>query len=92
MILVHLSDAREIVTMSRISAAQSKMARAAVGWGVRELAHAAKASPDTIARLERGELLRERTLDAIRAALEAAGVDFLADDGVRLRREHATPR
>jgi hypothetical protein len=49
------------------------MARAAVGWGVRELARAAKASPDTISRLERGELLKERTLDAVRAALEAAG-------------------
>jgi transcriptional regulator with XRE-family HTH domain len=64
------------------------MARAAVGIGVRELAAAAKVSPDTVARLERGESLRERTVDAIRAALEAAGVEFTNGEqpGVRLRK------
>lgn len=66
---------------------QSRMARAAVGWGVRDLASAAKVSPDTIARLERGETLYPRTVDAIRAALEAAGVEFTNGEqpGVRLR-------
>jgi transcriptional regulator with XRE-family HTH domain len=64
---------------------QSKMARAALGWGVRELARAAKTSTDTISRLERGELLKERTLDAIRNVLETAGVEFLSNNGVRLR-------
>jgi transcriptional regulator with XRE-family HTH domain len=66
------------------------MARAALGLGVRELAERAKVSPDTIARLERGEVLRERTVDAVRAALEGAGVIFVAENGegpgVRLRR------
>jgi transcriptional regulator with XRE-family HTH domain len=64
------------------------MARAAVGIGVRELAAAARVSPDTVARLERGESLRERTVDAIRAALEAAGVEFTNGEqpGVRLRK------
>ena len=62
-------------------AVQSKMARAALGIGVRELAEKAKVSPDTIARLERGEELRERTVDAIRAALEAAGVEFIPENG-----------
>nr|WP_043839672.1 helix-turn-helix domain-containing protein [Roseomonas aerilata] len=65
------------------------MARAALGLGVREIAEAAKVSPDTVVRLERGEALRERTVDAIRAALEAAGVEFIAENGggagVRLR-------
>ncbi|KPH80739.1 DNA-binding protein [Bosea vaviloviae] len=65
------------------------MARAALGIGVRELAEQAKVSPDTIARLERGEELRERTVDAIRVALEAAGVEFIPQNGggpgVRLR-------
>ena len=68
---------------------QSRMARAALGWGVRELAAAAEVSPDTIARLERGETLYPRTLAAIRAALEAAGVEFIEENGggvgVRLR-------
>jgi transcriptional regulator with XRE-family HTH domain len=66
------------------------MARAAVGWGVRELAAAADVSPDTIARLERGESLQARTLAAIRSALEAAGVEFIAENGggagVRLKK------
>lgn len=64
------------------------MARAALGLGVRELAELAKVSPDTIARLERGELLRERTVDAIQAALESAGVEFTNGEqpGVRMRK------
>jgi len=70
---------------------QSKMARAALGWGVRDLAAAAKVSPDTIARLERGETLYARTVDAIREALESAGVEFIPENGggagVRLRKE-----
>ncbi len=67
---------------------QSKMARAALGLGVRELAELAKVSPDTIARLERGEVLRDRTVEDIRRALEAAGVQFTNGDqpGVKLRR------
>jgi transcriptional regulator with XRE-family HTH domain len=70
---------------------QSKMARVALGWGVRELASAAKVSPDTVARLERGETLYPRTVDAIRTALEAAGVLFIDQNGegpgVRLRKQ-----
>ncbi len=64
------------------------MARIALGLGVRELANAAKVSPDTIARLERGDALRERTVAAIRDGLEAAGGEFIAENGggpVRLR-------
>lgn len=72
-------------------AVQCKMARTALGLGVRELAELSKVSPDTISRLERGEELRERTVDAIRAALEAAGVIFVEENGegpgVRLRKE-----
>lgn len=78
-------------------AVQCKMARVALGIGVRELAEMAKVSPDTIARLERGGLLKERTVDAIRTALEAAGVAFIPENGggagVRLRkRQEAPPR
>ena len=77
--------------MVPISAIQSKMARAAVGWGVRDLARAAAVSPDTIARLERGEELRASTLAAIRVALESAGVEFIPENGsgagVRLRKD-----
>jgi predicted transcriptional regulator len=65
------------------------MARAALQLGVRDLAERAAVSPNTIARLERGEDLRESTLNVIRRALEAAGVEFIAENGggpgVRLR-------
>jgi transcriptional regulator with XRE-family HTH domain len=70
--------------------AQCRMARAAIEIGVRELAEAAKVSTNTITRFERGEPLRERTLDAIRSALESAGIEFIAENGggpgVRLRK------
>ena len=72
---------------------QCKMARVALGLGVRELAELAKVAPATISRLEAGENLHPRTLDAIRAALESAGVEFIAENGggagVRLRKGKA---
>jgi hypothetical protein len=54
--------------------------------GVRELAAAARVSVDTVARFERGDELKERTVDAIRQALEVAGVEFTNGErpGVRL--------
>lgn len=75
--------------MQKLEAVQSRMARAATGLGVRDLAKAAGVSPDTIARLERGERLKPKTLAIIRQTLEAAGVDFFEEEdgtvGVRLR-------
>ena len=72
-----------------MNAAQCRMARAATGLGVRDLAAAAEVSPNTVARLERGEELRSGTIAAIRAALEEAGVVFIdangGGPGVRLR-------
>lgn len=65
------------------------MARIALGLRIRELAALAKVSPDTVARLERGEELKARTVDALRRALESAGVEFIPENGgglgVRLR-------
>ncbi|WP_183831960.1 helix-turn-helix domain-containing protein [Aquamicrobium lusatiense] len=67
------------------------MARAALGLGVRDLAKLAAVSVDTVSRLERGEELMPRTVQAIRAALESSSVEFINDergDGVvRLRRQ-----
>src|SRR5262245_30932392 len=70
---------------------QCRMARAALGLGVRELAAAAKVSIDTVARFERGDELKERTIDALQRALEAAGVEFTNGDqpGVRLTKAAA---
>lgn len=73
-----------------MQAVQCKMARVALGWGVRDLAKAAGVSVDTVSRLERGEELMPRTLAALRCALEDAGVQFIAENGggagVRLRK------
>lgn len=72
-----------------MNAAQCRMARAATGLGVRDLAKAANVSPDTVARMERGEALRPATVEALQAALEAAGVVFIdangGGPGVRLK-------
>jgi transcriptional regulator with XRE-family HTH domain len=57
------------------------MARVGLGWGVRDLAAFAKTSPDTVARFERGESLRPRTIEAFRNAFEAAGVEFIDANG-----------
>ncbi|MDX3928705.1 MAG: transcriptional regulator [Shinella sp.] len=59
---------------------QCRMARAALEIGVRELADLAKVSTNTITRFERGDELKERTVDDIRHALESAGVIFIDDD------------
>ena len=70
---------------------QCRMARAALGWGIRDLAGAAKVAVDTVAKFERGDELKERTIDALQRALEAAGVEFTNGDqpGLRLSRAAA---
>jgi transcriptional regulator with XRE-family HTH domain len=69
---------------------QCQMARTALGWGVRDLAAAAKVGVDTVTRFERGDTLKERTVEAIQHTLEAAGVEFIPENGggpgVRLRK------
>ncbi|KKX33995.1 DNA-binding protein [Rhizobium sp. LC145] len=59
---------------------QCKMARVALGLGVRDLAALAKVAPATVSRLEAGEELKERTVADIRAALESAGIEFINND------------
>ncbi|HMO09164.1 MAG TPA: helix-turn-helix transcriptional regulator [Paracoccaceae bacterium] len=70
-----------------------KAARALLAWSQADLAAASGVSVPTIARLEAADGPiggRAGTGDAIRAALEAAGVDFIPENGggpgVRLRR------
>lgn len=64
-----------------MNAAQCRMARAALQLGVRDVAGMAKVSPTTVTRLEAGEELKPRTVEAIQRALEVAGVEFIAQDG-----------
>jgi DNA-binding XRE family transcriptional regulator len=60
---------------------QCKLARTALGWGVRELAKAARVSQQTISRLEKDEELRDSTLKRIQNALEEAGIEFIPENG-----------
>ena len=75
------------VTMKSI---QLRMARAAVGWGVRELAEKAGVTANTVTRIENGSDARQSTMDSLQQALEAAGVMFIDENGggpgVRLRK------
>ena len=73
-----------------LAGTQVRMARAAVGWGVRELAEKAKINPNTVSRIENGGDALASTLDRIQAALENAGVVFIdrnedGGPGVRLK-------
>ena len=68
-----------------LSALQCRMARAALDFGVRDLAAIADVSPNTIARLEKGEALHRRTLAHVRGALEAVGVQFIEAKALSVR-------
>jgi transcriptional regulator with XRE-family HTH domain len=71
---------------------QLKMARAAVGWGVRDLAKKAGVTANTVTRIENGADAKQSTMDKLQHALEVAGVDFIDENGggpgVRLRKRH----
>lgn len=71
---------------------QCRGARAMLGWSQQELATRAQIAKQTVADFERGARTPyPNNLAAIRAALEAAGVIFIAENGdgpgVRLRKD-----
>ena len=72
-------------------AIQLRMARAAIGWGVRELAEKAGVTANTVTRIENGADAKQSTIDALQRALEAAGIEFTNGDqpGVRLTKAAA---
>lgn len=69
-----------------MKAIQLRMARAAVGWGVRDLARKAGVTANTVTRIENGADAKQSTMNRLQDALEAAGVEFTNGDqpGVRL--------
>lgn len=74
-----------------LTSAQCRAARALIPWTQTDLSKASNVATKTIADFEIGK--REpylRTLADIRAALESAGVEFIAENGggagVRLRK------
>jgi transcriptional regulator with XRE-family HTH domain len=71
-----------------MDAAQARMARAALKMTVRDVGELARVSPNTITRLEAGLPVNHSTSQAIRTALESAGVEFMAEtDSVRLKKK-----
>lgn len=62
-----------------VSALQLKLARTALGWGVRALAEKAGLSSDTITRAEQGGDISQKTWGAIQRALEEGGIEFLPE-------------
>ncbi len=66
------------------------MARAALGWGVRELAAKAGVSANTVSRYENGADALGGTLLKIQRVLEQGGIIFIDENGggpgVRLRK------
>lgn len=72
------------MSILKVSIEQVKAARALLRWSQTDLAEASGVSLPTIKRLEAstGDLGgRTVTADAIRAALEAAGVQFIPQNG-----------
>ncbi len=69
---------------------QVKMARAALGWGVRDLAAKAGISANTVSRYENGADALGETLMKIQRVFENAGVIFIDEGeegpGVRLKK------
>src|ERR1019366_5339194 len=69
---------------------QMRMARAALSWGVRELAEKAGVTANTVTRIENGSDAKQSTIATLRAALESDGVEFIAENGggagVRLKK------
>jgi transcriptional regulator with XRE-family HTH domain len=73
-----------------ITPAQVRMARAALGWGVRDLGKRASIAANTVSRFENGFGAMVETLVRIQETLENAGIVFISADqqggpGVRLR-------
>jgi transcriptional regulator with XRE-family HTH domain len=73
-----------------VTSAQLRMARAAVGWTVRDLSEKSGVHRNTITRIEAGSEAHAPTLAALVNALEKAGVVFIAKNGggpgVRLKK------
>jgi transcriptional regulator with XRE-family HTH domain len=73
-----------------MKAIQIRMARAAVGWGVRELGKHAGVTANTVTRIENGADAKQSTMDRLQRALESAGIEFIDENGggpgVRLRK------
>jgi transcriptional regulator with XRE-family HTH domain len=80
-----------------VTSAQIRAARALLNWTVRDLAERAGVHRNTVTRAETDATGPGHATAAIRAAIEAAGVEFIGEGeasaqggpGVRLKKEDA---
>ena len=75
-----------------MKSAQVRMARGALNWSLADLAKASGVHRNTISNFETGRYdMNPDNVAKVRAALESAGVEFIAENGggagVRLRKE-----
>lgn len=63
--------------------AHLRMARAGLGWTLKELAERAEVNLNTISRYEAGKEVLTGTANRIESVLSAQGVEFLYEDGFR---------
>ena len=61
------------------------MSRAALRWTVATLAERSCLARNTILKVEAGEPVRVRTTSKMREAFEAAGLEFVAPNGVLVK-------
>lgn len=74
-----------------ISAAQCRMARAALGLSLRELAAAAGVSVNTLSRIEGAGNVTSRTLGKVQAVLAGQGALFRRDGSVGVLTSEGAP-
>jgi ribosome-binding protein aMBF1 (putative translation factor) len=86
-----------IVSVRRVAGFQIRAARAVLGWSAEDLSRGSSVSLRTIRRAELSDVHTNMTVaneQAVRRTLEAAGVEFLDENGgglgVRLRKRQPT--
>jgi transcriptional regulator with XRE-family HTH domain len=60
---------------------QCRMARAALGLAIADLAKLAGVSTNTVVRFETGAELKQSTIDALQSVFRHAGLEFIAENG-----------
>lgn len=77
-----------MTTNMHLHATQIRAARAILNWSQEELAGRSGVGVTTIRQVESGCVPRRQTTESLRDAFESAGLEFLENEGVRLRAEH----
>lgn len=69
-----------------ITPMQARAARAALGWSGATMAKRAGIGVNTVLRFEKGDAFMSTTVAAMETALISAGVEFLGQTGINVRK------